>query len=182
MGTAVIGAPEFKARSGRTVKVGEDGSLSIDHKRGYLSPEVVMDVEEWAQAKRDTELGRWRWPENPDYVVMDAGLGFAKILHEPTMETSTWESQWRDTRSASDEAGVAYFEAHPERKPWERAEPGEVWLFRGEGAPEPQVFLKYRAGWMNASGVVIQKDPVLPYAGSRDETFIPRRIWPEDAS
>ena len=69
MSTAVFGAPGFRARSGRTVSARSDGSVMFDHANGYLSPASVMDAEEFFQARRDAELGRWRYPLEPDCLV-----------------------------------------------------------------------------------------------------------------
>lgn len=180
MSTAVIGAPGFRARSGRIVQVRDNGTVTFDHANGYLSPETAMDAEEFFQHQRDLELGRWRWPQNPDYVVMDAGLGFAKILHEPSMETTTWERGWRDTRSISDEAGVAYFEAHPQR-PAAEAKIGEVWELTLDDGSEHTVFV-------HADRTMGGRDGVSSggaYFDLDDGTGIvsARKVWgPEDAS
>lgn len=131
----------FKAASGREVKSGEDGSLSFDRRNGYLSPRCVMDAEEFFRAKRDAELGRWRWPLNPDYVVYrdktPAGEptdGTVVVIHEPS-----GDRLWADPDGGSSgdggtaqlmrEAAFAYFVTHPfTRKPWQGAEAGEVWV------------------------------------------------------
>ena len=185
MGKAVFGAPEFKARSGRMVKVGEDGSLSIDHMRGYLSPEVVMDVEEWAQAKRDIVLGRWRWPENPDYVVYRGrdDDDTVVVIDERNGSNAVYDRGDSDSEferwKSHHEAARAYFEAHPERKPWHDAEVGEVWLLTKDGT--------------EGEFAAVVSDPAITFAKSFDAAAFAfhlddsgirsgRRIWPEDAS
>jgi hypothetical protein len=134
MSTAVIGAPEFRARSGRTVRAKADGSVVFDHVNGYLGPEQVFDAEEFFQARRDLELGRWRYPLNPDYVVYvrepyPGELRRVRAIQESTgdfvdtVEGTTLDGPFKD-------AARAYFEAHPERKPWEDAKPGEFWALK----------------------------------------------------
>ena len=190
MGKAVFGAPEFKARSGRMVKVGEDGSLSIDHMRGYLSPEVVMDVEEWAQAKRDFELGRWRWPANPQWIVYPRRPGFvpygdADLLVINEVDGSAMEYVATDDdgtcytgrEEPAAEAARAYFEAHPERKPWEDAKPGEVWVLTFDGADD--AFKAYESRYGKTYFTRSRESST----GLVDERITAgRRIWPEDAS
>lgn len=141
MSTAVFGAPEFKTRSGRIVKPQPDGSIGFAGLNGYLGKSIVMDAEEYFQAKRDAELGRWRYPLAPDYVVYRdkaraGGLtdGTVVVIHEPSGDRA-----WMDpdgaysvdggTAPAITEAGRAYFKAFPfTRKPWQSARPGEVWV------------------------------------------------------
>lgn len=174
----------FRATDGTHVDVHDSGSR-IDIKctgssgeQHFLSVKETQAAREFFQHERDKDLGRWRWPENPDYVVMDDGLNFVKILHEPSMETTTWERGWKDTRSVADEAGVAYFEAHPERKPWEDAKQGEAWELTfsetGGGGTEP---------WIVHKGTFRDPDYVN-HVPLNDSTITDgRRIWPEgDAS
>lgn len=172
-----MGADEYKTRSGRVVVIGEDGSLSIDHKRGYLSPEVVMDVEEWAQAKRDAELGRWRWPENPDYVVYRDTSGDAIVFREQTSVGGILYRRGDDVVDLESEAARAYFEAHPGRKPWQAAKPGEVWILStadGENAA-------YSVMTVREAGTVFESHEGR-YSLDDADIEDARRIWPEDAS
>lgn len=181
MSTAVIGAPEFRARSGRTVQSNEDGSVTFEGVRGYIAPEQVFDAQEFFQAQRDLELGRWRWPENPDYVVYrrdayPAGTRRVRVINErsgdfsDTIEGSRFEGVFKD-------AARAYFEAHPERKAWEDAKPGEAWLLTVNGTEGAYLYSDNNldAIWLfaGADGHVV--------AGS-DRITDGRRIWPEDAS
>lgn len=179
-----MGAAEYKARSGRIVAMGEDGSLSIDYKRGYLSPEVVMDVEEWAQAKRDAELGRWRWPENPDWIAVEGSREengrTVVVVNERTLERFWLNDQvLRIPADAHDSrhAGRAYFEAHPERKPWQRAQVGEVWvLSTADGETDAYTAMPVRGG-----GIAFEA-PEGRYLLDDADIESARRIWPEDAS
>lgn len=166
---------------------GDEGQYLDTHATG--GPEGIVALREFFQHERDEELGRWRWPENPDYVVYPDA-------NDPRLVTVMRESaarirkmrRGRDNALSNDynerfgECADTYFEAHPERKPWEDATPGEVWLFRAKGDVTPSAFMKSYVGWTNSEAVVVQRDPVLPHGGSRDESFEPRRIWPEDAS
>lgn len=92
---------------------------------------------EFFQHERDEELGRWRWPENPDYVVYARATGLLALNEQ------TGNSKFHDIRvnritgrkggSVLDQALTAYFEAHHEPKPWHDAKPGEVWALSVEG-------------------------------------------------
>ena len=180
MSTAVFGAPEFRARSGRTVSARSDGSVMFDHANGYLSPASVMDAEEFFQHERDKELGRWRWPENPDYVVKHDPLGvrIAHVLHEPSFAA-------RVVRPSDETVGLgsprdmeflgaarAYFDSHPEPKAWHDAKPEEVWLM-GSGLHEFVALVSVDGKFRFADG----SDMAVT-----EEFATGRRIWPEDAS
>lgn len=177
MSTAVFGAPEFRARSGRTVSARSDGSVLFGHANGYLSPASVMDAEEFFQAKRDAELGRWRWPENPDYVVYRDTSGDAIVFREQTPVGGILYRRGDDVVDLESEAARAYFEAHPGRKPWQAAKPGEVWILStadGENAA-------YSVMTVREAGTVFESHEGR-YSLDDADIEDARRIWPEDAS
>lgn len=186
MSTAVFGAPEFRARSGRTVSARSDGSVMFDHANGYLSPASVMDAEEFFQAKRDFDLGRWRWPENPDYVVYSNDpVARLRVVRESDGFVALLDEATDDAGYSFQEAARAYFEAHPERKPWHAPDAGDHWVLHiahGMALSGDEYLYKYtrwgsqgRWGFVPTDGgsVLDPTDPTIT-AG--------RRIWPEDAS
>lgn len=192
MSTAVFGAPGFKARSGRKVTPLENGHLIFANVNGYLGAESVMDAEEFFQAKRDAELGRWRWPENPDYVVYrnkdragEPTDGTVVVIHEPSGDRA-----WMDpdgaysvdggTAQSITDAGRAYFKAFPfTRKPWQNAQPGEVWSLTVDGS---------ESAFYPSKSLDRAFTPVAPGTGRTAvamdsfEIEAGRRIWPEDAA
>lgn len=176
MSTAVIGVPEFKARSGRTVRMLERGDVAFDHANGYLAASAVFDAEEFFQAKRDAELGRWRDPLNPDYVVSRWGDApeEIRVFHEPT---ARYEDFTRDKAVLSDwipsSVAFRYFAEHP-KKPWHDAEPGDVWVLTVRG---------FTLAWV-ADGDGDFQHLVDPESISATDPEIMdgRKIWPEDAS
>lgn len=170
----------FTASNGGTIDI-DAGALKVAcsgnaHPSGHhLSPSETQTLREFFCAERDEELGRWRWPENPRYVVYPMeGDGQFRVMDETTGDT--WTYVWSAIKDDPQfdgpwDAARAYFEAHPERKPWHDAKPGEVWI------------LTTAVGHERA--VVVGDDGVLsvngaPVALSRFESG--RRIWPEDAS
>lgn len=83
-------------------------------------------LREFFRAEEDARLGRWRWPENPDYVVYPMIEGLHRVIQE-----STGESRPRNGLVGHDlwgDAACAYHETHPE--PWEQ-DPriGDIWEF-----------------------------------------------------
>src|SRR5690606_1284379 len=87
-------------------------------------------LREFFQHVRDEELGRWRWPKDPDYVVYPTEDGFLVVRE------SVGLSEFRNGLYVHDMEGEAardYREAHPERKPWEDAMHGEAWVITYNG-------------------------------------------------
>lgn len=145
-------------------------------------------LREFFQAERDEELGRWRWPENPDYVVWESvrsnerditvlgeATGFVGYYDRKRLPEISWDLGW------AERAAHAYFAAHPESKPWHSAEPGEVWLFKRAGDSEPKPFIWTSGGWSNGSSTLGTKcNETQPYGDAHDPEFTPVRIWPQE--
>lgn len=175
---------QFETSSGRIVKVGVDGSVMFDHVNGFLTPESAIDAEEFYQAKRDAELGRWRCPTETDWVaregVRTADGRTVVVVNERTLDRFWFNERVRNAGADVDVAhsvGRAYFEAHPERKPWQAAKPGEVWILStadGENAA-------YSVMTVREAGVVFESDEGR-YSLDDADIEEARRIWPEDAS
>lgn len=135
MSTAVFGAPEFTAKNGLLVRPCPNGGVEVGRPgyRDYTPPEATFALEEFFQAKRDADLGRWRYPLEPDYVVyLDAGTIY--VLRESgggEVGIRTFDASKRDKSrrapNAYHAAAAAYLDAHPERKPWHNAVHGEFW-------------------------------------------------------
>lgn len=170
---------QMKARNGFSVRAAENGGIEVTGTGGvrdYTPPMAAFAIEEFCQAKHDAELGRWRWPENPDFVVYrtDDFDGFM-ILDE--REGRTWTYRWFAIKDdpAYDgpwDAARAYFEAHPERKPWHDARPEEVWLM-GSGLHEFVALVGDDGKFRFADGSEM---------AVTEEFITGRRLWPEDAS
>lgn len=163
------------------VKVRPDGSVLFEHANGFLGTAEVMDAEEFFQAKRDRELGRWRYPLNPDYVAyprepFPGESRRVRVIRESngdfvdTVEGSTLGGLFKD-------AARAFFEAHPVAKPWHEAEHGEVWEVTHTGGVDLcrvtglGVFVQ-----VSGSGALVSMpltDPSITAA---------RRVWPVDES
>lgn len=177
---------EYEASNGIGVRIDDQGDLDFHTKLGWnglCGGKVVDALREFFQYERDEELGRWRARENPAYVVYPDEDGDVIVLDETTGRTSSPVlrselAQWNPTHGTT-KAARAYFEAHPERKPWEEAMDGEIWEFSlgcssGQYLADSGRFfqLPLRApshpGWKPAS---------FPNDFEHGE-----RIWPEDAS
>lgn len=111
--------------------------ISMERVRRYLDD----SVSEWTDALRefflyefDEDLGRWRWPERPEYVVYpgDDGVMVAlNVVNERNgYHVTVYLSNLNEPAAFEPfcRAARAYIAAHPVPKPWHDAKPGEVWL------------------------------------------------------
>lgn len=184
---------KFVARSGREVKAGrEDGSLVFGKLDGYLGRDAVFDAEEYFQAKRDEELGRWRWPLNPHYVVYpseqfaagEAG-GWVRVVHEATsfVEEFARHATARATRADMlfPAAARAYFEAHPEVTPWDDAKVGEIWAVTAFGHERPCRVIEANLSTEREGGIAFLPIDELGAKFFRPSQSITaaHRVWPE---
>ncbi|MCW2165096.1 hypothetical protein B0I12_002251 [Microbacterium hydrothermale] len=185
---------DFTASNGITVFVREGGTVQFQHGTRVESCGIlqIMPGSEWWEALReffqveaDERLGRWRWPENPDYVVYPVGDDVVDVLRESSVSDSTrgpgrqasitradaaaWDSEVSQNFYR---AARAYFDAHPGPKPWHDAVEGEVWALTLGDDTEPR-------GWM-AEG-----DGTRFWRGGHSIDRLSgsisagRRIWPE---
>jgi len=139
----------FTASNGYEVRTNTDGTVSVFDDMGfdsledgpYLKGNDLAALREFFQRERDARLGRWRWPEHPEYVVYPQGKDLISVIDESsgdqyTFERSPWDS--RPMSRSAYAAAYAYFEAHPvvEPRPWENTKPGEVWVVTREDGVE----------------------------------------------
>lgn len=172
---------EFKASNG----IRRDFMEDLEEGLGYSFMEIDA-LAEFFQHKRDEELGRWRWPENPEYVVYlkpkaDDRLGRAVYVFNERSGEGFWCWEADITRSIPGithdplvHAVRAFFEAHPETKPWHDAKPGEVWVLTANGDTGP--FITRLTPAMTVH-FVAGNDTV--FVAESDEITSGRRIWPE---
>jgi len=128
----------------------EDGVVYTSGGMKLLSRLGVESLREIFLAERDRELGRWRWPENPDFVVHHGNSGSDAVWVHNEREAGAIQSSARNSGDAGEAdyfaAVRAYFAAHPEPKPWHGAKPGEVWVLEGGGIAEPWAHTVQRDG------------------------------------
>ena len=138
------------------------------------SVEGIAALREFFRAEEDERLGRWRVPGHSNWVCYPARHAYEVVVFnedEPLYGSrllSRGDDTWPYYRAAAD----AFFDAHPEPKPWHEAKPSEVWLLTVPEIGETA----YVAGDFNfraADHGMLITDPRIT-AG--------RRIWPEEES
>lgn len=168
----------FTAKTGRTVAIKSRSMTGTILEISGLDTRTTVDLgdvatlREFFQHERDKELGRWRWPDNPDYVVYPDGTSRTVVKESDgrTMIVSIHDRKVMTTYLDSYVgAAKAYDAAHPEPKPWHDAKPGEVWNVTPAGGKpsnawvlDSGAFMYENEGWNKAKDLV---------AG--------HRIWPE---
>ncbi len=179
----------FKASNGVPVRRTTAGTLSFTRNGEWdlgaltgISASQEEALREFFQYERDQELGRWRWPENPNHVVypkkasvVEPHPGF-RVVHEPTGRSRDVAAidtpEFRDNASLTrfGAAAKAYAAAHPEPKPWHEAVEGEVWLL---------MFPNSTQAWF-VNGGYFQNVRTLTNINKTDPCITAgRRIWPE---
>ena len=141
-----------------------------------LSEEEMDELRAHFQAERDEELGRWRDTENTDMVAYrtpedDDGCGRCILL----LDENTGDNHWEWERIATGGPGLRYFAAHPEPKPWNAAQPDEVWVLTINNDRE-EVF---RCGENGLCQLKTGEPLGSLLSCSHNKITAGRRIWPE---
>ena len=179
---------QIEADLGPVVRIWEGSSRYKENNRlrgfSYLNDRDVEALREFFQHERDQELGRWRWPENPDYVVYKAPAGerVPDARHVTVSNESNGEAAWlfevgsggvSGGDSWARDAARAYFTAHPEpKKPWHDAKPGEVWVITTRNVANEVAVQRTLGGrWQYNDGMLFGDGELVLESA--------RRIWPE---
>lgn len=168
---------EFTARNG--LQINRFGSLCGQAPDLATASDIHLARFEFYQHLRDTDLERWRWPLYPDYVVYSRRQQIL-VLNELTGDTlrARRDDEFEDNREGTIyAAALAYFEAHPERKPWDTASAGELWAFKTD--PGTRETLWERDASESHWHLPGQTKAEL---GIHFTIVTGRKIWPEDAS
>ena len=139
----------FTASNGSVITPREDGRLGgaggilyqreVDALREFFVHQAETD---W-QAKRDAELGRWRYKKSQCVVYAHAGAGATQevvnVVDETTGQSGLYgrvDAQHTGYMDVLGNNARLYFDAHPlpEPRPWEDAKPGDVWVLTVDGA------------------------------------------------
>ncbi|WP_323986238.1 hypothetical protein [Microbacterium plantarum] len=167
----------------RVLVVGSDSfGTALKEYVNHVREEAICQRADEVQAKRDHELGRWRWLDSP-YVVYAEDANTVTVVHEgaPDMHRiRRGESYLSDELEQFFRAGAAYFDAHPEPKPWHAAKPGEVWAIRIANTDREAAYRLVR--FNDQAFFESTVEPTVQVSVNHTALASARRIWPEDAS
>lgn len=133
--------------------------------------DVAVALGEFFEMEADQILKRWRWPENVNYVVYPSDNGWL-VLNELDGHTKHYTHREHVGVGGSNmtRAARAYFDAHPESKPWHDAKTGEVWVIKWPDGTE--------SAWtVNNQGKF--ESPDSTYQLANPNITAARRIWPQ---
>lgn len=160
---------------GRPYLIGDsprkDGLEADTHATG--SKEGIEALREFFRAEEDDALGRWRWPAEPHWVVYADEDGDVTALDERTGESTeliTRLSAARFPHAKGSAAARAYFDAHPEPKPWQSPVTGQVWALSLDGDEPTAWAVNHDNLFMDAYSTLDPKSRMITDG---------RRIWPE---
>ena len=158
----------------------------------YLGFAEMVAWREFFRAEEDERLGRVRMEGFPGLYAYRYNSGWINVVDEH--DGTATEHRRQDVDACRDQSFVseserfarAYFDAHPEPKPWHDAKPGEVWVLRIPTGPTfdhaPAVVSS------SANGNVIFTAATYDAAGTEElvltasQITYATRIWPEVAS
>lgn len=174
----------FRASNGALVDITANGAIVLHapEESGLIARFAdrgweIAALREYFEHERDEQLGRWRWPENPDYVVYPRGDGAVAVLYERHAEGGILYRRGDPVHDMEGEAARAYFDAHPEPKPWHDAKPGEVWALSVEGEEIACIVTPCGPDFEPVAHPVW-----ATLARGSDRITSGRRIWPEATS
>lgn len=177
---------DFTASNGLKVRRGSNGALQIgDGLSAWLPTEETTDaIQEFFRVEEDTRLGRWRWPENPDYVVYPKNDGLFEVLRESDgmvlTSTISGNHSFQDQHA---QAARAYIAAHPEPKPaWHDAKPGEVWALSIVEREGEVLTLARQGGHVRFWEVADSDEEPMTWGFRSSAITAGRRIFPEPAA
>lgn len=176
----------FIASNGMTVERDHNSDVLIDRSSEamslFMADGTALALREFFQFERDSELGRWRWPENPNYVVyaaprhgtqaVDFDLFIVNEVVGASAEFSRVDDDGRAVGNDFDAAARAYFDAHPEPKPWHDARFGEVWALTDEAGVTMPATFQAPGVWMSHGSMTSRVRDVMNITAGR-------RVWPE---
>ncbi len=118
----------------------DEMNTQFDPESIYM-PRELMALRAFFQEERDTELNRWRDPENPDmvcYAISDKN--HVRVLDERKGTTCYFDRNDTNLRlfGPMGSTTIRYFEAHPLKNLWEDAKVGEYWLVTWSHSSEPE--------------------------------------------
>lgn len=170
--------PRAKEKGGIYIRLTVGGNENV-----LLTDKEFDALREFFRAEEDERLGRWRWPENPDYVVYPSTRFLYPADEDVVFAMNETNGQGHRARRGDPEnlygrfsvAARAYFDAHLVPKPaWHDAKEGEVWALAIGGEESAYEYLSHPNTFIEVG------------SGSRGSCHpnfngitAGRRIWPE---
>jgi hypothetical protein len=168
----------------------DDGHVRVEDSANRflltLSEREAAAVMALGLKERDEALGRWRSPDDPDFVVYPNPSGsLLRVIDE--REPGICYCHYRDgepeeksTPASYQQAARAYVEAHS--RPWKDAKAGEVWVVHLAADSSPRaavvirdlvslekVFVGLNLRQKIVSDAIVSAHRIFPGEGAKDE-------------
>ena len=122
---------KFVASNGIKLEMRDSGAIAGQSGKWIVNDEWAQALREFFLHERDTELGRWRWPDDPRYLVFPLkDDDEVRVLDENSGQSvAIRRSSFRPGLTHTHFAGaaLAYFDTHPVSKPLP-SEPRTAWV------------------------------------------------------
>ena len=145
---------------------------------GVYTLETTEALRAFFQAERDEALGRWRDPKNPDMVCYPVAGDLDDIWVVSEYDGLAYMRERDQSFYANNvfsEVARRYFAAHPKPKPWDAAQPDEIWALTINNDRE-EVF---RCGERGLYSLKTGNPIGSLLSCSHNKITAGRRIWPE---
>lgn len=103
------------------------GDSTLNNSYDHLNLGEMQALREFFQAEADERYGVWRSPGDPDVMVYEIDQDTVRVLDPSSHGNAATLSRGNRGDGPLSRVAQAYFDAHPEPKPWHDAAPGEVW-------------------------------------------------------
>lgn len=186
---------DFTASNGIGVEINDEEQIVFAVGNRPITPiwtnsSELKALREFFRAEEDERLGRWRYPGDPDFVVYGLdGEQAVRVIRESTAVSFDYlrDEHRSSIPNAFAAAAYAYFDAHPERKPWHDAKPGETWRLTVNDRIPLEIDLTFNV--IGVEGVIPSRFARPQVGGEQMEYPLDspaitagRRIWPEVSS
>ncbi|MFJ4173353.1 hypothetical protein [Microbacterium sp. NPDC089696] len=185
----------FRTSEGYSISRADNGEVIIRGKGGTkitgggMVGQALGEYVDNLVAQNDAALGRWRYPMDPQYVVYAYGRDVINVMSERNGSSTTHRRE--DVEACLEHPQVAdseivaraYFEVHPERKPWRDAQPGELWDVVSEGKERRYAAIMGASGEGEVVFLLPVNDLRAPKLGLNASVITGgRKVFPQDAS
>jgi hypothetical protein len=122
----------------------------------------LVAITEFLESEKDARLNRWRSPDYRNIVVYPVpDTTSVRVLNEVDVTITVFYRGDPLTDSPGDMSAVAraYFDAHPEKRPWHDAQQGDVWVVTYDGDEFAVIADDEDFAWPLDGGVRKKTDP-----------------------
>lgn len=157
------------------------GYLRPESVHTWLDPRQVDALKEFFMKERDELLRRWRSAAYPYMICNEHDDGIFVTDERDGRQLLVRRGDEYTALPEYTEAARAYFEAHPEPKPWDGAKPDEIWAVTLHGVERPCRVLNPQYSEHELAFLPLNEVSPTWFVPSASVTAA-RKIWPKEDS